>query len=215
VDSSKGVIRWSAQRAHQHLQAVVIAAIAIPLAAVIAALFIALPSHPTITDRIVQEAEALAVGLLIVLLVAFVYAFLLAPYEQRNTLRKEINALRDECGQSQVAEVWPRVDSSKTTRSLGGDRTITIPDWHLVLINSGDMPAHNVRVRIEPSKPEDGVWTILGDSPGSGQIEILAPHSEAKFLVIAAADDPVQVRCIVSWTDNRGDRQNTATIRRT
>jgi hypothetical protein len=93
---------------------------------------------------------------------------------------------------------------------------MTIPEWYLVVSNIGDAPAHNVRPRLEPSKDEGGLWTILGDNPESGpEIEILAPHSEVRFSLIVVVGDAIQARCIVSWTDNRGDRQNTATVRLT
>lgn len=94
MDPSQGIIKWSARRAHQHLQAVVIAAVVIPLAATVAGLFLALPPHPTVAERIGQAAEALGVGLLLVVILAFLYAILLAPYEQRKELRSELLAVR-------------------------------------------------------------------------------------------------------------------------
>jgi hypothetical protein len=94
VDPTQGVIKWSAQRAHQHLQGVVTAAVAIPLAATVAGLFIAQPAHPTVAQRIGQAAEALAIGLALVALLAFLYAILLAPYEQRKALRTELRGIK-------------------------------------------------------------------------------------------------------------------------
>jgi hypothetical protein len=96
VDPSKGVVKWSAQRAHQHLQAVVTAAVAIPLATTVAGLFLALPEHPTAAERIVQAAEGLGLGLIVVALLAFLYAILRAPYEMRRALRKELTASQGE-----------------------------------------------------------------------------------------------------------------------
>jgi hypothetical protein len=93
--SSEGIIRWSAQRAHQHLQAVVPAAIAIPLASLIAGQFIALPDKPTITGRIVQGIESIIAGVAAVALLAFIYAVLVAPYEQRSALRRQLAAVED------------------------------------------------------------------------------------------------------------------------
>jgi hypothetical protein len=99
VDPSQGVVKWSAQRAHQHLQAVVTAAVGIPLAATVAGLFLALPAHPTVEERIGQAAEALGIGLLLVAVLAFLYAILLAPYEQRKELRSELLAVRTKYGE--------------------------------------------------------------------------------------------------------------------
>lgn len=99
MDPSQGVVKWSAQRAHQHLQAVVTTAVGIPLAAAVAGLFLALPAHPTVEERIGQAAEALGIGLLLVAVLAFLYAILLAPYEQRKELRSELLAVRTKYGE--------------------------------------------------------------------------------------------------------------------
>jgi hypothetical protein len=74
----------------------VTAAVAIPLATTVAGLFIALPAHPTVAQRIGQAAAALAIGLALVAALAFLYAVFVAPYEQRRMLRKELAATQDE-----------------------------------------------------------------------------------------------------------------------
>ena len=94
--SNEGIIGWSAQRAHQHLQAVVLAAIAIPVAALILGQFIALPSKPTTGDRIIQGIESIIAGVAVVALLVFLYALLVAPYEQRNALRRQLAAAKGE-----------------------------------------------------------------------------------------------------------------------
>src|SRR5262245_38677485 len=94
--SSRGIIRWPAQRAHEHLQAVVPAAIAIPIAALIIGQFIALPSKPTTGDRIIQGIQSIIAGVAVVALLAFLYALLIAPYEQRNALRRQLAAAKRE-----------------------------------------------------------------------------------------------------------------------
>jgi hypothetical protein len=93
MDSSEGVVKWSARRARKHIRAVSAGALAIPLAAAIIGIFIALPSHPTEAERVIQAAESLGVGFLVVLALAFIYAFTRAPYEQRAALRAEAQAL--------------------------------------------------------------------------------------------------------------------------
>jgi hypothetical protein len=114
-----------------------------------------------------------------------------------------------------VAEVWPRVDSSEEI-VFGTDRTMTRRNWYLVLANTGDAPARNVRVRLEPYDEEQEVWEILTDSPGSEPgIEVLAPHSQTRFVLIVTLGMAPQVRCVVSWSDNRGNQENMATLRLT
>jgi hypothetical protein len=111
---------------------------------------------------------------------------------------------------TRVAEVWPRIDSSEKIQNLPQGRTVTTREWYLVLSNTGDAPARNVRVKIESS------WIILGDRAGSEpEVEVLAPHSEVRFRVSAGVGDAMQARCIVSWTDERGNQQNSATVRLT
>lgn len=214
MDPSRGVIIWSAQRARQHLQTVVATAIAIPLAATIAGLFIALPPHPSRADLIVGAAEALGVGLLIVLLLAFIYAILLAPYEQRKALRNQVNSLREEYEQKRRAVVWPHVDPSQSTMQMPGGQTRRRHEWYLVLRNTGDAPARDVRVRTETSNAAGSGWPILGSGPQSEpEVEILAPHSEIRFALPLAIGDPNQVSCVVSWTDDLGNHENRATLR--
>jgi len=114
-----------------------------------------------------------------------------------------------------VAEVWPRIDSSETVRILGG-QSVPRRNWYLVLVNNGDAPAHNVRVRLESSSGQGNPPQILGDSPESApEVEVLAPHGEVRFHLLTAMGDTTQVRCIVSWTDDRGEQENTATLRLT
>jgi len=113
-----------------------------------------------------------------------------------------------------VAEVWPRVDSSERTQVLSGGRINTMRDWYLVLSNTGNAPARNVRVRIEHSNGQGNLWTILGEGADSQpEVEVLAPHSEIRFRIAVAMGDATQVRCIVSWVDDRGEQQNIATVR--
>lgn len=86
----QGIIKWSSQRAHEHLQAVIPASIGIPLVALIAGQLIALPKNPTTADRITQGTESLIVGVLVVAVLALLYAIVVAPYEQRNALRRQL-----------------------------------------------------------------------------------------------------------------------------
>jgi len=114
-----------------------------------------------------------------------------------------------------IAEVWPRVDSSEEIIRFGSSgRTTTRRNWRLILTNTGDAPARNVRIKLEPYKEGEEVWRILADSPDSEpEIEILAPKSETRFVLIATMGMAIQVRCIVSWNDNRGNQQNMSTLR--
>lgn len=76
--------------------------------------------------------------------------------------------------------------------------------------------ARDVGVKIEHPNAQNILWKILGDGADSEPgIEILAPHTDVRFPLIVAAGDPMQVQCIVSWTDGRGQQENAATLRLT
>lgn len=113
------------------------------------------------------------------------------------------------------AEVWPHVDSAEETIPIAGGRTLARRNWYLVLKNTGDEAACDVRVTIELPDGQNGLWRVLsGSTDGDHVVRVLAPHSEIRFELILAAEDPIQVECVVSWTDSRGRQENSATIRR-
>jgi hypothetical protein len=177
-------------------------------------LFVDLPPHPTVVDRIIQASKYLGLGLLIVFAWAFIYAILRAPYEQRRMLREKLDSLTKEYDQTQAADVWPRVECSITTHELPNHRTLNLPTFYLVLSNKGNSPAHAVRARVEPTNAGDRPWRILGKSSESNPlIETLASNSDMSFQMIVAADAAQQMRCVVSWADRRGNQENTATVR--
>jgi hypothetical protein len=109
---------------------------------------------------------------------------------------------------ARIAEVWPRVESAEVPTTIGSRRT-----WYLVLANTGDAPAGDVQVRLETYDDQAKPWRIYaGSSEGVPEIEVLAPHSEMKFQIVASLASAPQVRCIVSWSDERGRQDNTATL---
>jgi hypothetical protein len=140
---------------------------------------------------------------------------ILAAAVARDQGRAELQLQQEpERPSGQLAEVWPRIDSSEETIRFGTNRTTTRRNWYLVLANTGDAPARNVKVRLEPYGEGQEVWRILTDSPESEpEVEVLAPHSETKFHLIVAMGMASQVRCVVSWSDERGIQENMATLR--
>jgi hypothetical protein len=107
----------------------------------------------------------------------------------------------NELDRTKAADVWP---------------TTEIEDRHhnLILTNHGNAPARNVRVRIEPMNDSDVVWAIIRtwdhDEP---DIEILAPNGTVRIPFLRSLAAAPQVRCIVTFTDDRGEQTNTATVR--
>jgi hypothetical protein len=106
------------------------------------------------------------------------------------------------------ATVWPRVESDRVPRAgpIGSYRT----EWRLVLANTGQEAARDVRFRLEPENPDDQLPQVLG---GEDALESLAPGGEARYPLALFMGAAAQVRCVVSWTDTAGAHENTATLR--
>jgi hypothetical protein len=112
------------------------------------------------------------------------------------------------------AEVWPRVDSIENPIRFSPTRTIPRRDWYLVLANTGDAPARDVQIGWSAVDGSDIPWTSFGFTPdGEPHIDILAPHGETRFGLMVFVETPSQMNCTVSWSDERGRQENTATLR--
>ncbi|WP_371624177.1 hypothetical protein OG245_15845 [Streptomyces sp. NBC_01116] len=108
-------------------------------------------------------------------------------------------------GREPVAEVWPRVDA--VDRS--GKR-----NWHLVLSNTGEGAARDLRVETKTDSPHGNSWDIITEREGAGpDLPVLAPRSEVRFHIAASLVSAPQVSCKVSWTDPRGEQENVASLR--
>jgi hypothetical protein len=113
------------------------------------------------------------------------------------------------------AEVWPRLESEDRVRTSSRGELRTSRNWSLVFANTGTSPARDVRFKLEA--PDGGLtWRVMERSEdGEPDIEILAPHGgEARFPVFPVLAAGPQARCTVTWTDERGEQSNTATLRR-
>ncbi len=112
-----------------------------------------------------------------------------------------------------VAEVWPRVESEPRMKTDSKGRVKTSRIWYLVLANTGDAPASSVHFKTETEDSEVGdAWFVHGNTDGE-TIETIAPHGETRFAIFPSFGSAQQVRCTVTWTDERGERSNTTTLR--
>jgi hypothetical protein len=114
------------------------------------------------------------------------------------------------------AEVWPRVESEDRVRRTSRGE-IHSRNWYLVLANTGDSAARDVHFDIEAIRPDELPWDVLGGSEGEEpDIDVLPPRGgEVRLPIAASLASPAQVRCRVSWIDERGEQSNTATLRLT
>jgi hypothetical protein len=129
------------------------------------------------------------------------------PYDQGHT------ALQQTLIQASArrAEVWPRVESVESLAEIAGlgDR-----DWNLILANTGDAPARDVTVEFPDTDASQSLWKILDNGPRrKAHIDVLAPRGEARFHLHKDYGAPVQMNCVVSWSDERGTQENMATLR--
>ena len=113
-----------------------------------------------------------------------------------------------------TANVWPlvEIEDKKSPTVIGHlDRY-----WYLKLVNTGDGQARDIRVKTEPitrGEPWEIVTGIDGDAP---DVEVLGPNggpNQIRFPIGASMASAAQVRCIVTWTDDRSERSNTTTLR--
>jgi hypothetical protein len=118
---------------------------------------------------------------------------------------------------SRHAEVWPRVEANEYQEMDSRGRVRMSRNWYLVLSNTGHAPARDVRFDLHKVSDQGEVWSVDRDSNGDDapDVEVLAPGGDARFTIFAAMGSAVQVRGVVTWTDDRGPQQNVATLRLT
>jgi hypothetical protein len=99
----------------------------------------------------------------------------------------------------------------RTVKTDTRGRTKTERRWQLILTNAGSEPARNVRFRLEPeNEGEMPPEMFEADRP----LEALPPDGgEASYGLFMHSGVASQTRCVVSWEDSRGSRENTATLR--
>ena len=67
-----------------------------------------------------------------------------------------------------------------------------------------------MRYRLEAEGPEDNL-PLQTDDPG--ELEVLAPHTDAAYTLLMHMGVADQARCVVTWEDSVGKRENVATLR--
>ncbi len=69
---------------------------------------------------------------------------------------------------------------------------------------------HALRCRLEAEDPDDNL-PLQSDDPG--ELEVLAPHADAAYTLLMHMGVADQARCVVTWEDSTGERDNVATLR--
>jgi hypothetical protein len=148
---------------------------------------------------------------------------LMLDYRDANELREHVDAIlnraisqsgaRAEAAVQQqpaAAEVWPRIESSESTRADLKGRLRTERKWQLVLANTGEEPAREVAYVLEPEASDDELPLQVGNN---APLEVLAPNGEARYNLAMHLGVAPQARCKVTWQDRNGQHENVATLR--
>lgn len=110
------------------------------------------------------------------------------------------------------AEVWPRIETNDEVKTDSRGRVKTSRRWRLVLSNTGEEPARNVRYRFEAESESDQLpFAVDGDEVRA--LEVLAPGGDASYPLIMHMGVTAQARCIVTWEDAAGEHETRATLR--
>ncbi|MET8151806.1 hypothetical protein ACIBSW_16750 [Actinoplanes sp. NPDC049668] len=135
---------------------------------------------------------------------------ILAQAVSRDSARAELQLGNGKAVSARTAEVWPRLDSSERVRTDSRGRVSTSRDWRIVLHNTGEAPARNVRFDVDTDS-----WHVISSAADADapDVEILAPGGEAKFIFAASLGSAPQALCTVTWEDDRGPQKNSATLR--
>ncbi|WP_327038280.1 hypothetical protein [Micromonospora maris] len=85
--------------------------------------------------------------------------------------------------------------------------------YFLVLSNTGDKAARNIRFTLQSQEEGRQPWLLIKRSiDGEPDLLNLAPHSEARFTVLLTFGSATQVTCLVSWSDDGGDYERSSNL---
>lgn len=101
----RGVFRWAHHRAVERRASFWVAAVAFAAVVTIIAALVVLPPNPTLSQKLLSGLGGLAAAAAIVVVVTYAEALLVAPYEQRNALRRMLVQLRERAAELETAPV--------------------------------------------------------------------------------------------------------------
>jgi hypothetical protein len=99
LDPYKSGLRWAWNRAGQHVKGFTLATVVFSVVAAAVSSIVREPPNPTVLDHFETAGVGVIAGLVFVAVLAFVYALVVAPYEQRNQLRTDLRTERSKVAQ--------------------------------------------------------------------------------------------------------------------
>lgn len=130
------------------------------------------------------------------------------------TVAREQGLSEAELAETLTADVWPRVEPEDKLATNIPNFIGTVRTWYLVLTNRGDGEARDIRIKTEPLTAGEP-WRIGtgNEDEEAPDVEQLGGKHDVIWLPIEAKTVTAGVvRCVITWTDDRGEHSNTATL---
>ena len=139
----RGVLRWAYYHAVRDRAKFWVGSVGLAAVVVVVSTQVSLPAHATTTQKIVNGLVVLAIATIGVVVATYLYALLLAPYQQRNALR------------GMLAEAAARVDALATTpvSPQHADQLRQVAERVRRSILTGELPAYRT-----PGRDDQEIW---------------------------------------------------------
>jgi hypothetical protein len=154
LDPSHGSFRWAWRRGQAHLVGFFVGVVMLGVLAIAIANLITVPSNATVKERIAYGILAFLVSVLLASIVAFSWALIRAPYEQRDMLHRDSRRL-----QGSIDEQYAR------RKRLLEDRVLTNETFYVwELLVPGDRPIVRDRVFTDCVVKGPAIVTLMLDT---------------------------------------------------
>src|SRR2546426_3557128 len=91
-----GSLRWAWTRARSHVGRFLVSGVILGVLTAVANTFLVVPPDASLSERAAYTVVAFLGAVLVTLIAAFVWAFIRAPYEQRDALRRALATAQGE-----------------------------------------------------------------------------------------------------------------------
>lgn len=141
-DPYRSGVYWAASRARKHIKGFILGGVIFSVVAASVSSIIKEPRHPTPLDHVYNAGVGVLVALAFISFLAFVYAIIVAPYEQRNLLRRELSSSRDAIASLKSTKINVKFDPPRST-----DAKVLIPFTNLGKTSEFVVYASNIKGR--------------------------------------------------------------------
>lgn len=107
--------------------------------------------------------------------------------------------------------LWPRIESTDQMIADSDGSLRTARMWKLIIENKADKLAREVRFRFQ--EPDGRPSRQFDDRYAYDVVEILPAGGSQEFPLRVTPRQSGQAICVITWTDDRGERETRATVR--